>query len=235
MMPIPAVSSEPGSLDAEHRPDRAGAHLGGQLLEPRAFHRTGTRAAEIVVDPRHRGEPGGARRFDQLVLSALAFGVLQHLRRGGLADINRSTAAEMLRRDLRVHRSSPSHRSSQIPGPGLRAEDRREPAPAPSIAAPAGPVVPGSAGVGVVVVTSVASSAASFSGRSDDDGAALSGNRLARTSDNSANASTRTCGGPNVIERQVAGSHIHIGSLREMCRSPSTRRTIPSRRSTERA
>ena len=34
MMPVPSVPSEPGSLDAEHRADRPGAHRGGELLEP---------------------------------------------------------------------------------------------------------------------------------------------------------------------------------------------------------
>ena len=72
MMPVPSVPGEPGSLDAEHRADRAGAHRSGKLLESRAFRGPGARTAEIVVDDRHRREPGVARRVDQLVLPPLA-------------------------------------------------------------------------------------------------------------------------------------------------------------------
>ena len=77
-------------------------------------------------------------------------------------------------------------------------------------------------------MTSVASSAASFPGESNDGGAALPGNWAAKASDSSDNASTRTSGGPSAIARQMAASHIQSGSLRETCGLSSTRRRTPS-------
>ena len=190
---------------------------------------------EIVVDHRYRREACGARRFGQLVLPPLALGVLEHLRQRGVADVYGGAAAKMLSRDLRAHRPPPSDWPRPSRDRELRAEDRRVPAPAPLIAALPLPVVPGSVAVGFAVVTSVASSAASLPGEADDGGAALSGNNSARASDSSDNASTRTIGGPSVIGRQTAASHIQTGSFRDTCGSPSTKRSIPSRGPASRA
>ncbi len=176
-----------------------------------------------------------AWRVDEPVLPSLALGVFQNLPRGRLADIDSGAAAKVLGRDLRAHRWPPCDRRFPSAGPGIRAEDRREPAPVPSIAVPPVTAAAGSAGVGVAVTTSVSSSAVSFLGEADDSGAVLPGNRSARVSDSADNASILASGGPSVIAWHMAGSHIQSGTLRDTCGSPSTRRTIPSRRPASRA
>ena len=80
----------------------------------------------------------------------------------------------------------------------------------PPIAAPPAPAIPGSVGVGFAVGPSVASSAASFPGKLDDGGAAPLGNRLAKASDSSDNASTRwECGGESLVRRFGSAVRIH--------------------------
>ena len=131
-VPIAAVARQPRSLDRDHGADPALADRGEQLLEARASD-PGTGAAEIIVDHLDRGPAKRTGAVDQTILPAPALVIVEHLVGRRLADIDKGTAREVLRRDL-------GHRRPPAAGRPLGRVQRhpRPPRPAtPAAAAPA--------------------------------------------------------------------------------------------------
>jgi hypothetical protein len=99
VMPVPPIPCEPGGVQAQDRPDLAGAERRHQPLESRTDHGAASGAAKVVVDDRHLVEAVAPGHIDQFVLPALALQIAVDLRRGGLADID--------------HRLTPEHAGRQ--------------------------------------------------------------------------------------------------------------------------
>jgi hypothetical protein len=109
-VPVRAVAGEPGDLGREDQADLAQGDARDQVLEARAVRGGRPAQAEVGVDDVDIGltpaELAGA--LPQRVLQAQALLVAQHLVRGGLADVDHRTAAEVVRLDeLRTHGSAP--------------------------------------------------------------------------------------------------------------------------------
>src|ERR1700692_809135 len=108
MMPIAAIAGEAGGLDAEHRPDRAGADGGDQLLEAWTLHYTGARPAQVFIDHLDRCETCRMGLVRKAILPPLALGVAKNLRHGGLAHVDHGATGQVLSGNLTAHRRPPS-------------------------------------------------------------------------------------------------------------------------------
>src|SRR3954453_19463424 len=238
MVPVAPVAGEARGLQTVDGAHFAGADQGDELLEARAHGQSRSRTAEIVVDYADGGKAGRLGGLDQGVLPPLALEVADHLRQGRLADIDDGRAAEMVRRDLRVHRRPPWLRlwsfglGSAERGP--RGEGRPAPAEASAprsswgaVPAPArGQTVVGW-GWGVAVVSYGRSS---VTGELDDEGKGCLSTRPANTSVRSMRAAMATAGGPGVMVAHATSSHIQAGSSRRTpMRSSTSRRSAAPR------
>ena len=102
LIPVGVVAGQPRHLDAQHDPDLAQPDVGDQLLEPDPPLGLRPGAAQVSVDHHHLvGRPAQRNRtFPQFVLAGKGFGVLDHLRRGGLAHIHVRVPGAMRGGDL---------------------------------------------------------------------------------------------------------------------------------------
>jgi hypothetical protein len=66
MMPVSAVASETGCVEAKHGANLAGAKPGNKLLEAWACHGAAGRTAEVVVDDLDRAKSVAARSSERL-------------------------------------------------------------------------------------------------------------------------------------------------------------------------
>src|SRR5258708_11235819 len=104
-VPVAAVASQPGSLDREHGAAPPLTNRRQQALEARPTDAT-SRAAEVIVDDLDRGPAELPGAIGEPVLTAAALRIVQQLIARRLANIDESTAAQVLSRDL-GHRPSP--------------------------------------------------------------------------------------------------------------------------------
>src|SRR6266581_7947522 len=102
-MPVAPVASEPRSLDRDDGTDPALADCRQQFLKAGAGD-AGTRPAEIIVDHLDGGPTQSTCTIDQAVLATPAFVIVEHLVAGRLANVNKSTTGEVIRRDPGHHR-----------------------------------------------------------------------------------------------------------------------------------
>jgi hypothetical protein len=75
MMPVAAISSEPGCVEAQHGADLARTQPGNQAIEARACNCAAGRPAEIVVNDLNIDKAALARDLHEIILPALAFQV----------------------------------------------------------------------------------------------------------------------------------------------------------------
>ena len=100
LLPVAAVAGEARHLPRGDGPDLAEADLGHHPLEARAGDAARGGAPEVLIHdldvrPAERGEP-----IAHGVLQGAAFGVVQHLVRGGLAHVDDRPARQVMRLDL---------------------------------------------------------------------------------------------------------------------------------------
>jgi hypothetical protein len=88
VVPVAAVAGQPRSVEAQHRPDFAGAQRCHQPLEAGPCHRPAGGAAEIVIDHFDLAETPAPRDVDELVLAPLALQVALDLGLSGLPNID---------------------------------------------------------------------------------------------------------------------------------------------------
>ena len=142
LMPLPARPGQPGHLDAQHDPHMIQPYLGDQPREARTRVGAGGRMPQVLIDHQHprRRPPQRDRALGQPVLQPRGLGVIGHLSRGGLADIDRRQAVTMPGLDLALrplpgqprrdaHRAHPRSRPSRAPSarPAGPADDPRAP------------------------------------------------------------------------------------------------------------
>ena len=142
LMPLPARPGQPGHLDAQHDAHMIQPHLRDQPREARTRVGAGGRMPQVLIDHQHprRRPPQRDRALGQPVLQPRGLGVIGHLSRGGLADIDRRQAVTMPGLDLALrplpgqprrdaHRAHPRSRPSRAPSarPAGPADDPRAP------------------------------------------------------------------------------------------------------------
>ena len=133
LMPLPARPGQPGHLDAQHDAHMIQPHLRHQPREPRTRISPRSRMPQVLVDHQHprRRPPQRDRALGQPVLQPRGLGMVLHLSRGGLADIDRRQAITMPGLDLALspfpgqprrdaHRAHPRSRRSPPRGPSAR-------------------------------------------------------------------------------------------------------------------
>jgi len=81
MMPVPAVTSQAGSLNTKDGANLSRAYFRNQMLEARTLHLAGPRTSKILVDYLDLLEAKLASVVGQAILPALAFLVVNHLSR----------------------------------------------------------------------------------------------------------------------------------------------------------
>ena len=136
LMPLPARAGQPGHLDAQHDAHMIQPYLRHQPRKARTHVSPGGRMPQVLVNHQHprRRPPQRDRPLGQPVLQPGGLGVILHLSRGGLADIDHRQTITMPGLDLAL-RSLPG----QPRRDAHRAHPRsRSPPHAPS-ARPAGP------------------------------------------------------------------------------------------------
>jgi hypothetical protein len=103
-MPVTAIASKSRRFDTEHCAGRRSTYCRHQLLEAGSVREPRSGPTEVVIDDGHRRKADRSRRLRQSVLTTLTFGVLDHLPRCRLADVDNRATVQMLSADLRVHR-----------------------------------------------------------------------------------------------------------------------------------
>jgi hypothetical protein len=88
VVPVSAVASQAGRLDAEHGANLSSAHLRNQMLEPGTLHLAGSRTAKILVDYLHLLESKLTSVVGRSILPTLTLLVVNHLSRRSLANIH---------------------------------------------------------------------------------------------------------------------------------------------------
>ena len=103
-VPVGGVARQARDLQPEHDSGASHAHLGHQLLKPRAVHRRGARLTEIGVDDDDllTRPPERYRALAEAVLALGALGVLEHLPYGRLPYIEVGAARQVTGADLPV-------------------------------------------------------------------------------------------------------------------------------------
>src|SRR5262249_48145035 len=102
-IPIAARPRQAGSFEAEDGPGAAQADLGGEILEAVATGRGRPRTSLILVDDFDPllGPSQVAGAAGEVILPGGAGGVLAHLQRGRLADIDQGESVAVAGSDLR--------------------------------------------------------------------------------------------------------------------------------------
>src|SRR5207237_10758068 len=131
-MPVAAVAGQPRCLDRKYGADPPFTDRSQQALKARPID-AASRAAQIIVDDLDCGPAERAATIGEPVLTAAALRIVQKLIGRRLADVDESSAAQMVSRDL-GHRRPP-----RLPAPPRsRAAGLRPALPAvPSVRGPA--------------------------------------------------------------------------------------------------
>ena len=93
-MPITAITSEAGSVEAQDRADVTCAQPRNEPIKTWSLTHSAGGAAKIIVDHFDRSKAVCPRRLDQLVLASPALGVSLNLGLGRLANIDHGLAAQ---------------------------------------------------------------------------------------------------------------------------------------------
>src|SRR5947208_16219010 len=104
-MPVAAVAGQPGCLDRKYGADPPLADRSQQALEARPID-AASRAAQIIVDDLDCGPAHLSSTLGEPVLTAAALRIVQKLIGRRLADVDESSAAQVVSRDL-GHRRPP--------------------------------------------------------------------------------------------------------------------------------
>src|SRR3984885_219273 len=136
MMPITAVASEAGSVEAQDRADVTCAQPCNKPIKTRSLTHSAGRAAKIIVDYFDRSKAVSPRRLDQLVLAAPALDVSLNLGLGRLANVDLGLAAQ--NRGGKVvsvrHRHAPPWRRRRLAPE--ETPERQRTVPGPSLTSP---------------------------------------------------------------------------------------------------
>jgi hypothetical protein len=79
VVPVAAIAGKPGSVEAEHGPDFAGAKPCHELVETWPGHHAAGGAAEIIIDDLDIPKSSPPRFLDQVILPALALEIVLNL------------------------------------------------------------------------------------------------------------------------------------------------------------
>src|SRR5689334_8580863 len=120
MMPVPAVTGETGSVEAQDGTDLTGTEAGDEPFEAGARHGSAGGSAEIVVNDLDIAKTPAAGLLDKIVLAALALAMDLHLGLGGLPHIHDRLAVQNgCRQGISVrHRRSPWGPRPRLPSTG---------------------------------------------------------------------------------------------------------------------
>src|SRR5258708_280332 len=96
-IPVGVVARETGDFESEHDAHVAQRHFRGHAGESGALHRSGAGKAKVFINDDHLflGPPQFAGPFHQSILTRRRLPVVLHLRRAGLADIDKCRAPRM--------------------------------------------------------------------------------------------------------------------------------------------
>jgi hypothetical protein len=96
-IPVGIVACQPGDLQTEHDSHVGHGHFAGQAGEAGTFLDAGTREAEIFIedDDLLFGPAQLAGAIGERILAGGGFAILFHLRRCGLAKVNKGGALQM--------------------------------------------------------------------------------------------------------------------------------------------
>ena len=111
MMPIPAIPRQARSFNAEDCSNLSATDLRDQALKARAFNKSRSRLAKVVINRNDVIEAQLAGIIGEPILPALTFEVVYNLDRRGLPDVYHGAAPEMIWRDFVAQ-------GSFLPSPG---------------------------------------------------------------------------------------------------------------------
>src|SRR3989442_5933573 len=115
MMTIPTIPRKAESLNAQDCSYWPATNLCDQALKTRAFDKAGCRFAQVLINGNHIGETKLTRILGKIVLTTLAFEVVDSLDNGGLPHVHNGLAAQMVRRDFVAHNGFLRPSSASVP------------------------------------------------------------------------------------------------------------------------